>query len=104
MLFNKVNNYNKITVRLYPNGTVKGFYDCSLDFDDGKKTIEKYNKLCEKYKKLSLNAQSNTSENSSLTNDTLKITIFVGVYAFAAFAACKTEAGFDSHRLYSLRR
>lgn len=82
MLFNKVNNYNKITIRLYPNGTVKGFYDCSIDFDDGTKAIEKYNKLCEKYKKLSLNAQSNTSENSSLSNDTLKITIFVGVYAF----------------------
>lgn len=86
-MFNKVNDYNKITIVTYPDGNVKNTTKNSFDFDNGARVVEKYKKESEKFKKKSIDVQSDTSENDTLKDDTLKMTVEVLDYAFSFVSA-----------------
>lgn len=87
-MFNKVNDYNPITVTTYADGSVLHQNKVTFDFDNGARVVEKYLKESEKFKMVSLKAQSDISENKTLTDDTLKITLEVNnhVYTFVSAA------------------
>lgn len=80
-MFGKPNDYRKITITTYPDGNVLRPEKSTFDFDDAK-AAAKYNKEAEKFKLMSIKAQSDTSENETLSDDTLKITFSVGDSAF----------------------
>lgn len=91
-MFIKSDDYKKITVITYPDGNVLRSSKHSYDFDNGARVVEKYLAESEKFKKASIEAQSNISENATLSDDTLKITIEVDEFSYTFSSA----AGFPN--------
>lgn len=87
MFGTKTNDYKKITFVTYPGGNVIHTTKYSYDFDKGEKEEEKYLKESEKFKIMSLKAQSDISENRTLSDDTLKITVEVAGYTYTFISA-----------------
>lgn len=91
-MFNKIDEYKKLTITTYPDGNVLHKKQESYDFDNGARVVEKYRKESEKFKLNSVKAQSDISEKETLVDDTLKITIQVDQFAFTVVSA----AGFPN--------
>lgn len=86
-MFNKVDDYNRITIVTYPDGNIKHKAKCSFDFDNGAREVERYAKESEKFKMTSLKAQSDTTENDTLSDDTLNITFEVADHTYTFVSA-----------------
>lgn len=104
--------YNKITLVTYPGGTVIHTAKYTYDFNKGQEEEQKYIRDSEKFKKVSLKVQSDISENKTLTDDTLKITLtvkdhaytFISAAGFINVAFSKVIAGMEEAELEALNR